>query len=45
MNGKPLQGFCHNDAIVLFKSIKTGDVHILLGRRLPKVKNVEEVTN
>lgn len=36
VNGQTLQGMRHNDAIVLFKSIKTGEVHMLLGRRLPK---------
>lgn len=36
VNGQALQGMRHNDAIQLFKSIKTGEMHILLGRRLPK---------
>lgn len=34
VNGKSLQGLRHNEAIVIFKSIKTGEVHILVGRRI-----------
>lgn len=36
VNGQALQGLRHNDAIQLFKSFKSGDMLILLGRRLPK---------
>lgn len=36
VNGTAFQGLRHNEAIQLFKSIKTGEMHILLGRRLPK---------
>lgn len=43
MNGKPLQGLTHGEAINIFKSIKTGDVLILIGRRIPKVKKVSEL--
>uniref|UniRef100_A0A8D8FNU9 PDZ domain-containing protein 2 n=2 Tax=Culex pipiens TaxID=7175 RepID=A0A8D8FNU9_CULPI len=33
VNGKAFQGLSHQEAINVFKSIKTGDVTILLGRR------------
>ncbi|XP_062562132.1 uncharacterized protein LOC134225797 isoform X2 [Armigeres subalbatus] len=33
VNGKAFQGLSHQEAIDVFKSIKTGDVVILLGRR------------
>lgn len=36
VNGKSLQGMKHDEAINVFKSIKSGDVVILIGRRLPK---------
>uniref|UniRef100_A0A1B0CD22 Putative receptor targeting protein lin-7 n=1 Tax=Lutzomyia longipalpis TaxID=7200 RepID=A0A1B0CD22_LUTLO len=36
VNGKTLQGLSHQEAIDVFKSIKTGDVVMLLGRRQPK---------
>lgn len=39
VNGKSLQGMKHDEAINVFKSIKTGDVVILIGRRLPKNRN------
>lgn len=41
VNGKSLQGMKHADAINVFKSIKSGDVVILIGRRLPKVRKTE----
>jgi C-terminal processing protease CtpA/Prc len=33
VNGKPLQGLSHQEAINVFKAIKQGDVVILVGRR------------
>lgn len=42
VNGKPLQGLSHAEAITVFKSIKTGDVLILIGRRIPKVKKTSD---
>ncbi|XP_055691985.1 pro-interleukin-16-like [Lutzomyia longipalpis] len=36
VNGKTLQGLSHQEAIDVFKSIKTGDVVMLFGRRQPK---------
>lgn len=42
VNGKSLQGMKHDDAINVFKSIKTGDVVILIGRRLPKNRKTNE---
>ncbi|GAB0097232.1 PDZ domain-containing protein [Sergentomyia squamirostris] len=36
VNGKSLQGLSHQEAIDVFKSIKMGDVVMLLGRRQPK---------
>ncbi|XP_055299285.1 uncharacterized protein LOC129566918 isoform X2 [Sitodiplosis mosellana] len=42
VNGKSLQGMKHDEAINVFKSIKTGDVVILIGRRLPKNRNKNE---
>lgn len=36
VNGTALQGLSHQEAIATFKSIKTGDVTILIGRRSPK---------
>lgn len=33
INSKPLQGLSHQEAINVFKSIKAGDVLILVGRR------------
>lgn len=42
VNGKPLQGMKHDEAINVFKSIKTGDVLILIGRRMPKVRKTAE---
>lgn len=33
VNSKPLQGLSHQEAITVFKSIKSGDVVILVGRR------------
>ena len=33
VNGKPFQGLTHNEAINVFKHIKTGEVVILVGRR------------
>ena len=36
VNGTALQGLTHQEAISVFKSIKTGDVTILIGRRSPK---------
>lgn len=36
VNGSALQGLSHQEAIAVFKSIKTGDVTILIGRRSPK---------
>lgn len=44
VNGKPLQGVSHQQAIDVFKSIKTGDVIILVGRRNPRRKT-ETTTN
>lgn len=38
VNGKALQGMKHDEAINVFKSIKTGDVIIMIGRRIPKVR-------
>ena len=38
VNGKALQGMKHDEAINVFKSIKTGDVIIMIGRRVPKVR-------
>lgn len=32
----------HADAINVFKSIKTGDVQILIGRRMPKVRKTTD---
>lgn len=44
VNGKSLQGMKHEEAIAVFKSIKMGDVQILIGRRMPKIrKSVEPV--
>lgn len=45
MNGKPLQGVSHQQAIDVFKSIKTGDVIILVGRRNPRRKTETITTN
>lgn len=42
VNGKALQGMKHADAINVFKSIKLGDVQILIGRRMPKVRKTDE---
>ncbi|XP_031623120.1 uncharacterized protein LOC116340656 [Contarinia nasturtii] len=42
VNGKSLQGMKHDEAINVFKSIKTGDVVILIGRRLPKNRKTNE---
>lgn len=42
VNGKPLQGLKHEEAIAVFKSIKTGDVLILIGRRMPKNRKTVE---
>lgn len=42
VNGKPLQGMKHDEAINVFKSIKTGDVLILIGRRMPKIRKSTE---
>lgn len=42
VNGKSLQGMKHDDAINVFKSIKTGEVVILIGRRLPKIRKKNE---
>lgn len=42
VNGKPLQGLKHEEAIAVFKSIKTGDVLILIGRRMPKNRRTVE---
>lgn len=42
VNGKSLQGMKHDEAINVFKSIKTGDVVILIGRRLPKVRKTND---
>lgn len=36
VNGKALQGLSHQEAINVFKSIKSGEVVILVGRRNPK---------
>lgn len=44
VNGKSLQGMKHDEAINVFKSIKTGDVVILIGRRLPKNRKTNEST-
>lgn len=43
VNGKSLQGLKHDEAINVFKSIKTGDVLILIGRRMPKVRKLPDV--
>lgn len=32
----------HDEAINVFKSIKTGDVLILIGRRMPKIRKTNE---
>lgn len=45
VNGKPLQGMKHEEAIAVFKSIKTGDVLILIGRRMPKIRKTVEKEN
>lgn len=42
VNGKSLQGMKHDEAINVFKSIKTGDVVILIGRRLPKNRKTND---
>lgn len=42
VNGKALQGMRHDEAINVFKSIKTGDVIIMIGRRVPKVRKSAE---
>lgn len=42
VNGKSLQGMKHAEAIAVFKSIKTGDVLILIGRRMPKNRKTVE---
>lgn len=40
-----MQGLRHNEAIVIFKSIKTGDVHIMIGRRINRQrKNTDAAT-
>lgn len=45
MNGKPLQGMKHDEAINVFKSIKTGDVLILIGRRMPKIRKTTDTND
>lgn len=42
VNGKTLQGLKHDEAINVFKSIKTGDVIIMIGRRQPKIRKSDE---
>lgn len=42
VNGKSLQGMKHEEAIAVFKSIKMGDVLILIGRRMPKNRKTVE---
>lgn len=42
VNGKALQGITHQNAINVFKTIKSGDVIILIGRRMQRRKPVEE---
>lgn len=42
VNGKSLQGMKHDEAINVFKSIKTGDVVILIGRRAPKIRKTAD---
>lgn len=42
VNGKSLQGMKHEEAIAVFKSIKTGDVQILIGRRMAKIRKTVE---
>lgn len=42
VNGKSLQGMKHDEAINVFKSIKTGDVVILIGRRAPKIRKTSD---
>lgn len=42
VNGKSLQGMKHDDAINVFKSIKIGDVVILIGRRAPKIRKTND---
>lgn len=42
VNGKSLQGMKHADAINVFKSIKTGNVQILIGRRMAKVRKTAD---
>lgn len=42
VNGKSLQGMKHDEAINVFKSIKSGDVVILIGRRAPKARKTAD---
>lgn len=42
VNGKSLQGMKHDEAINVFKSIKSGDVVILIGRRAPKIRKAAD---
>lgn len=45
VNGKSLQGMKHDEAINVFKSIKTGDVVILIGRRAPKIRKTADTVD
>lgn len=45
VNGKALQGMKHDEAINVFKSIKTGDVIIMIGRRVPKIRKTTAMQN
>lgn len=44
VNGKPLQGLSHQEAITVFKTIKSGDVLILVGRRNIRRKPTNETS-
>ncbi|KAG8223420.1 hypothetical protein J437_LFUL003693 [Ladona fulva] len=44
VNGKPLHGLSHKEAITVFKEIKTGQVQLHLGRRVPRKRKEKEQT-
>ncbi|XP_071449316.1 uncharacterized protein [Hetaerina americana] len=42
VNGKPLHGLSHKEAITVFKEIKSGQVQLHLGRRVPRRRKEKE---
>ncbi len=38
VNGVPVQGLTHSEAITMFKEVKQGDIVIVIGRRKKVVK-------